>query len=195
MNRTTLVIPLLAALCACHSDRHDRSDSTYRGTNTTNSSMSSKDKTAMKRDTSLSSDDTKFIEKATIGGLFEVQSSRIAQMKKVSRETLDFAQKMVDEHGKANRELDRIATEKGFTPPMRVDASHEKKLDELQKLDGEQFEREYRSMQATAHDDAIELFERYSSKIDDADVRTFIASTLPTLREHKQHLMDAPGPK
>jgi len=157
--------------------------------------MSSSDKTAAMPDSKLSADDKKFIEKATIGGMFEVQSSRIAQMKQVSRGTLDFAQMMVDGHGKANRELDRIATEKGFTPPTRVDAAHEKKLVELQKLDGEQFERDYRSAQATAHDDAIELFERYSTKADDTDLRAFITRTLPTLREHKQHLMDTPGPK
>ena len=187
MNRLCLVLPLFAALCACRSDG-DHSDDMRPTSNTTNASAARSDMREPR--TTFSSDDQKFIEKATIGGMFEVQSSRIAQLKSVSRDTLDFAQMMVDDHGLANRDLDFIAREKGMVPPTRLDSEHQKKIDDLQKLDGKEFERAYRSAQAMAHDDAIELFERSLTKVDDAELRAFINRLLPTLREHKQHLME-----
>jgi putative membrane protein len=188
MNRFQLVLPLLVSLCACHSDRDDHHDMHTSTTSTTNASASRNDM----RDTRMAftSDDKNFVEKAAVAGMFEVQSSRIAQLKNVSRETMDFAQMMIDDHSQANRDLEAIVREKGVVPPTRLDSTHQKKVDDLQQLDGQEFERAYRSEQLAAHDDAIELFERCEKKVDDPTLRSFIQRTLPTLREHKQHLME-----
>ena len=189
MHRLYLALPLLAALCACRSDKHhDDYDSNPAASATAPASAAKSD--MLEPRTTFSGDDKKFIEKATIGGLYEVQSARIAQLKDVSRATLEFAQMLVNDHAKANRELDFISRSKGVIPPTRVDDSHQDELDELERLDGPEFERAWRSAQARTHDDAIELFERSAKKVDDPELSAFIHRLLPTLREHRQHLME-----
>lgn len=187
MNRFTLALSLLAPLCACRANDYDR-DEVQMERVATNAATARSDPREPR--TSLSSDDKKFIEKAALMGMFEVQSSRVAQLKNISRDTLDFAQMMVDDHGEANRDLDRIATEKGVIPPTRLDSMHERKLDDLKRLDGQEFELAYRDAQVVAHDDAIEHFERNQKEVDDPELRSYIQRVLPTLREHKQHLME-----
>jgi putative membrane protein len=191
MHRLTIALPLLAALCcACHSDNHhDDYRAVYTKTVATTPASAARSDMREPHDT-FSSDDRKFIEAAMIGGLFEVQSSRTAQLKDISRAALDFAQMMVDDHGRSNRDLDLIARAKGLIPPMHLDARHQIELEDLQRLDGPVFERAYRASQARAHDDAIELFERSAKKVDDAQLSAFIERLLPTLREHRQHLME-----
>jgi putative membrane protein len=189
MNRAHIVLPLLAALCACQSERHDREES-FAGPATVNASAARSDRTEHR--TKLSSDDEKFIEKAALESLFAVQSSRLAQLEDISREALEFAQMMVDDHG---CELDLIARGKGFVPPTRLDSTHQRELDDLAKLDGLDFERRYRAMQAAAHGDAIDLYERGATKVDDPELRAFIQRNQKKLREHGQQLMKPIRPR
>ncbi|WP_245497858.1 DUF4142 domain-containing protein, partial [Mesorhizobium sp. M7A.F.Ca.CA.001.08.2.1] len=43
-----------------------------------------------------------FVTKAAIGGMFEVQSSKVAQSKLQDPKLKDFAQTMISDHGAAN---------------------------------------------------------------------------------------------
>lgn len=196
MNRAIL-LTLFGTLCACHSDRHDRVDTVYRGSQSTSTEtpLTVAEEASAPIADRLSRTDREFIEAALLGGMFEVQSSRSAQIQQISREMLDFAQKMVDEHGRANRELETLARKHDFTPPARLDKTHQRQLDELSRLEGHEFERAYRDAQWMAHDRAFRLFESAEDDVDNAALRSFIARTLPTLREHRLDLMEMNAPK
>ncbi len=136
----------------------------------------------------LSAEDRKFVDHATQGGLFEVRTSRLALDKAVSGPTRDFAQMMIDDHGKANRDLDAIVKKKGGRTTDVLDAEHQAKLDKLTTMEGREFEAAYRDAQVKGHDEAIRLFERASKECDDPDLKYFATRLLPTLREHRKHL-------
>jgi putative membrane protein len=110
----------------------------------------------------------------------------------ISNTHQEFAQKMIDDHGRANQKLTDIARKKGWTLPTSMTAQQQRDLDELARLSGPDFERRYHDMQVKAHDEAIELFTEASSDCDDADLKRFASDTLPTLREHRRHLEEHP---
>lgn len=71
----------------------------------------------------LSSDDRKFIMDAAHGGMLEVQLGRTAVDKATNPDVKQFAQRMVDDHSKANAELAQLASQKGITLPATADAA------------------------------------------------------------------------
>ena len=67
---------------------------------------------------------------------------------------------------------------------------HHQKMDQqmqrLSTLRGAQFDAEFANLMAQGHDQAIKMLEQAQSTVQNADVRTFITSTLPTVRTHLQ---------
>jgi putative membrane protein len=136
----------------------------------------------------FSGEDREFVTKAAQGGMFEVESSRLALRKNVSDPYREFAQKMVEDHGKSNDELAEIVRRKGGTLPGGMTRDDERELEELRKLDGPEFEQRYMQAQIKAHDQAISTFQNASQELHDNDLKTFANQTLGTLRQHREHL-------
>jgi len=138
----------------------------------------------------LSDTDRDFAEQAASGGHFEVESSRLALQKGVGGELREFADMMVGDHTRANRELEDLAGRKGLALPSRMEPEHQRKLDELRDRQGKEFERAYRDAQFAAHDEAIDLFEEAARECKDLDLKSLAERTLPTLRRHRDALDD-----
>ena len=136
--------------------------------------------------------DNRFIENAIRGGMFEIRSSRLALQKVMSGPTRDFAEMMVEDHDKANRELEDWARTLGGTIPTTLDAAQQEQLDQLAKLEGKEFERAYHEAQVKAHDGAINLFEKAAKDCESNALKTYATTTLTTLREHRRKLDETP---
>src|SRR5512132_3382587 len=65
----------------------------------------------------LSSADQAFVKEAAMGGLMEVELGRLATEKASNAEVKQFAQRMVDDHGKANEQLSAVAQQKNVQVP------------------------------------------------------------------------------
>nr|WP_319944197.1 DUF4142 domain-containing protein [Mesorhizobium sp. AR10] len=131
-------------------------------------------------------DAQEFVNKAAIGGMFEVDSSTIAQDKVTDQSVKDFAKKMVDDHGAANAKLESIAGEQKLKVPSELDAQHKAELDKLQQAKAP-LDQPYVEMQRNAHTDAVGLFEAYAKDGDNATLKSFAQETLPTLKMHNGH--------
>jgi len=126
-----------------------------------------------------------FVNKAAAGGMFEVDSSKIAEGKAQDQSVKDFAQKMIDDHGAANAKLESIAGEQKLTVPKELDAKHKADLDSLQSAK-DAVDKPYVQLQRDAHSEAVTLFESYAKDGDNAQLKTFASETLPTLKMHKE---------
>jgi putative membrane protein len=136
--------------------------------------------------TNLSSGDRKFIEKAAVGGMAEVQLGKLATQKAGADQVKQFGQRMVDDHSKANDQLKQVASSKNVTLPTDVDKSTKREMDKLSKLSGADFDREYMKNMVSDHKKDVSDFKSEASRAKDPDVKQFAASTLPTLQEHLQ---------
>jgi putative membrane protein len=134
--------------------------------------------------TALSSSDRKFIEEAARGGMAEVELGKLAAQKGASSEVKRFGQRMVDDHSKANDELQQVASRKGVNLPNDMDAASKREYDKLQKLSGREFDQEYMKSMVSDHKKDVKDFQKEQKAAKDADLKTFVTSTLPTLEEH-----------
>jgi putative membrane protein len=131
----------------------------------------------------VSKSDRSFIMDAANDSLAEVELGKIAQQKSTNDAVKKFGQRMVDDHTKANQELEPIATKLGVTPPTAPTGKHAKMVKELSKKD-KRFDHEYAEAMVKDHEKAVKLFEKTSKKGDSEEIRQFAAKTLPTLQEH-----------
>ena len=127
----------------------------------------------------------KFIEEASAAGMFEVNSSKIALEKSSNDKVKEFTQHMVDDHTKAGDALKAAVSEDQKTYLSAKETEKQvKELEDLNKEDAKDFDKEYVKAQVKAHDDAVSLFKKYSEKGDDAELKEFAKNTLPTLQQH-----------
>src|ERR1700694_2078048 len=137
-----------------------------------------------KADAKLSSNDRNFIKDAAEDNLAEVELGKIAQQNASSAEVKQFGQRMVDDHGKAQQELETIAKKLGATVPTQPTGKHAHMVKELSKKTGARFDHEYAEDMVKGHEKAVSLFEKQSKKADAEDLRQYAAKTLPVLQEH-----------
>ena len=151
-----------------------------------NSSTTDKPGNQMSHGSGQMTADQKFALEAAMGGTMEVELGKVAASKGASDEVRQFGQRMVDDHSKANEELMRVASAKGMTLPTAPDPKHQAEMQKLSALSGEKFDKEYVKMMLKDHKKDVAAFEKEASGGMDADIKTFAANALPTLREHLQ---------
>jgi putative membrane protein len=138
----------------------------------------------------LSAADQSFVREAAVGGMAEVELGRLASDKASNADVKQFGKRMVDDHGKANDELKKLASEKNVTLPTELDAKHKATVDRLSKLSADAFDRAYVKEMVADHDHDVQAFTKESKSGADPDVKAWAGKTLPTLQEHQKMVHD-----
>ncbi|OHV68358.1 hypothetical protein LCM4577_07315 [Mesorhizobium sp. LCM 4577] len=125
-----------------------------------------------------------FVNKAAAGGMFEVDSSKLAQERAKEQQVKDFAGKMIADHSAANEKLKKLAAEQKLQVPAQLDATQKSDIEKLQNTTTG-FDQPYVEMQRSAHADAVNLFQSYAKEGDNPSLKAFAAETLPTLKMHQ----------
>jgi putative membrane protein len=136
-----------------------------------------------------------FVQKVAMSDMYEVQAGKIASEKGQSDAVKQFAQQMVDAHTKTTEELTGIVKTKNIKAdlPAKLDAKHQKLIDDLNNASAQDFDKTYASQQVDAHQEAVNLFKKYASQGDDADVKQFAEKTLPTIEQHLEEAKKLPA--
>jgi putative membrane protein len=138
--------------------------------------------------------DVAFMKQAAENGHAEVESSKLAVQKATNAQVKSFAQQMVDDHTKANNELQSLASSKGVELPTGPSMMQKAKLKLLDASDGAKFDQRYsETMGVAAHRDTIALFQKASTTAKDAEVKAFATKTLPALQHHLEMARKLPG--
>ena len=127
-----------------------------------------------------------FVRKVAVSDMFEIQSSQLALKKDPDSDTKPFAERMVKDHEQTTKELKELVQTGKVKeqPPTALDDEHKRKLDDLAKLSGKDFDSSYDQTQKQAHQEAVALFQAYAQNGDNPDLKQWAAKTLPHLREH-----------
>lgn len=129
-------------------------------------------------------DDSEFVVEAGSGGMMEVEAGKLAQQKAVNPRVKAYGDMLVADHTKANDELKALAATKNITVPGSLGEDHQKHINDLQQKTGKDFDKDFMSMMVDDHKKDISAFEDASNKASDADIKSFAAKTLPTLKMH-----------
>ncbi|WP_430252264.1 DUF4142 domain-containing protein [Neorhizobium sp. DAR64860/K0K1] len=128
-----------------------------------------------------------FVLEAASSDMLEIESSKLA-LERSNEKTKPFAQQMLIDHQKTSDDLKAMVTSGKVkaTIPTAMSSAHQGMLDDLKKLQGEEFTKQFHSDQEDVHEDAVDLFKRYGDEGDNAELKAWAAKTRPALEHHLQ---------
>jgi putative membrane protein len=155
------------------------------------SDSSSASKMSRKSAGKPSAADLRFAREAAIGGMTEVELGKVVSSKAINDKVKQFAQRMVDDHSKANDQLKSIAEKEKLTIPSELDAKHKAMVDKYTNMSaGAGFDRAYMRDMVKDHETDVALFQKEATSGTDAGLKEFAAMTLPTLQDHLKMAKD-----
>jgi putative membrane protein len=107
----------------------------------------------------VSGDARDFVEKASHGGMAEVQLGQLASERGQNAEVKRFGQMMVRDHTKANEELKQAVAAYNIPMPTGLDEKHRDLQEKLRNLRGAEFDREYMAAMVDGHQEMQNLLE------------------------------------
>jgi putative membrane protein len=131
-----------------------------------------------------------FLSKAAQANVAEVELGKLAAERAQSADVKQYGQKMVDDHGKANKEVQDLADQKGLTLPTYIGAAHKAAKTRLEKLSGDAFDRAFMAQMVKDHQAAVALFRTQARSGKDPDVKAFAEKMLPDLEGHLKMAID-----
>ncbi|MCY0977317.1 DUF4142 domain-containing protein [Chryseobacterium wangxinyae] len=135
-------------------------------------------------DSLLSDQDKRFADAAAKGGMMEVMTGELAIKKGNSQTVKSLGQMMVKDHTKANNELKQWASAHSYTLPASLDASQQKKYDELQAAKGAEFDRLYTNQMVIDHQKTIADFRQEVAQGSEKSLKEFAGKKIPALEHH-----------
>ena len=126
-----------------------------------------------------------FIRKAYLANEFGIAASQVALAQSKTPATKEAAKKILSDGMKERQDM--IAAIQGATTDMHFDQSWDDKYKQMladlkSAPEGKAFDAKYLQLQSAVSDETASLFSQYAQNGTDTSVKTFAASTLPTLQ-------------
>lgn len=135
------------------------------------------------RTATVASDQT-FAKEAARSNAAEVKLGQLAEQKGTNDTVKDFGKRMVDDHSKANEQLESTATPANITLPSQPSRMEQEQYIQLSKLRGTAFDKAYARDMLKDHEQDIAAFQREAKYGKNQDIKNWASLTLPTLEEH-----------
>ena len=178
-----LALPL--AIVACNNTGKDSTEKADSANEAKGDSMNGYKDTMNRNGTlGVSEATSKFMVDVADVNMTEIQLGKLAQDKAASQRIKDFASMMVKDHSGATYDLKSLAAQKNVTLPTTISDDHQKKMNDLNKNTGKDFDKAYIDMMEDGHESTVKDFEKNTDN-SDADVKAFVNKMLPTLRMHR----------
>jgi predicted outer membrane protein len=109
-----------------------------------------------------------------------------------------YADRMMKDHGQAEKELMTLAEKKNVTvhDPMSAPkmsqmdkdkmAQDKAMMDQMKTQRGAAFDHGYLTMMSTGHGEALDFLKQAQDNLDDKEVKSFVAKLVPVVTEHKK---------
>jgi len=122
------------------------------------------------------------------GGRAEVEMGKLAAEKASSPDVKAFGQQMVEDHGKANDQLRRVADKQNLTLPVNMTAKQQAKYEMLKTKTGADFDKAYVDAMVKDHEEDVKAFQREADKGKDEQIKAFAAEMLPVIQGHLEKI-------
>ncbi|MBQ5942825.1 MULTISPECIES: DUF4142 domain-containing protein [unclassified Massilia] len=133
----------------------------------------------------LTKADKKALTDMALSNMAEIETAKLALSKSQNQEVKAFAQQMIDDHTKAQTEVQSLAQTKGVTLPTELDAKHKAKAAMLEKLSGDAFDRAYTKQSGRADHKATHAkLKKSMSAVKDPDVKALATKMTPVVEQH-----------
>lgn len=133
---------------------------------------------------SLNHTDKKFVEDAYKDGLAAVSMGEVAATRTHNPAVRDFADRMVQDHEAANRELMQLSQKEGASLPKDMGSSYRNRIEKLSSMKRQDFDRAYMEQEVKDHKSDLK---EYSKEVNDGAnpaLKSFASRTIPKLEHH-----------
>ncbi|MEG0915479.1 MAG: DUF4142 domain-containing protein [Myroides sp.] len=154
-------------------------------TQTSQKTNTSKDQTTGQHGTEA---DRQFVMKALEGGNAEIKKGGLARSKSKNPDIVKYGDMMENDHHSVNGKLKQAAKERGYKVSEQLTAEAQKMYDNLSKMEGEAFDREFLTQMIADHREAIELFKQQAANGTDQELKKLASDALPTLEMHLKEI-------
>jgi putative membrane protein len=180
-----VAVSLTYVACQQKGERNTNRDA-YDDTVVTTSTDTGVDRTAM-NEPRTSDNDTEFLTEAYNDGMFEIKTAQLAEQKTNSPEVKSLAQKIIDDHTKANGRIKDIASKMNIMLPTEMDNKMNDHYNDFVEAANENkdFDKKYINAMVDDHTKAIKKFEERTKDSQNPDIQDFAIKTLPALTAHK----------
>lgn len=140
--------------------------------------------------TAQTDDDKKFLADAAQSDRNEIAMSEVAEQKATHPAVKAFAKKMVTEHKEMSDSMKPFAEKWGVTPPTGPDADHQKELDKLNGLSGNDFDKRYIDDMVSDHAKALDAFTKEAKDTKEVKFRAEVLKGKTHVAAHKNMAYD-----
>jgi predicted outer membrane protein len=128
--------------------------------------------------------ENEFLVEAMQDTLAEIQICEMAIEKSQNHDVQVFAKKMIDEHGRMQRDMERLAEKKQLNVPQEIRREQKMTVDELNSLAGRDFEQRWIQYNIDVHERDTKVFRHYAGEEHDEDIREMAKRAADMLGKH-----------
>ncbi len=129
----------------------------------------------------ISIEDYRFTISASKAGLMELKLGQLALTNASSEEVKLLGQRMITHHTRTNKELKRLADQRGLFLMGDLDEKQQKRFEKLAAKKGLEFDKAYTKLMNRGHKKVIKDFEKEITKGEDVELKSWATATLPVL--------------
>ena len=118
------------------------------------------------------------------GGMAEIGLARLAADRSHRPEVRDFADVLIEDHEKANAQLQALAEAAGIPSPGGLNADHQAIQDRLEKLSGDDFDQAFVDALITDHQKTIQLLSGEVDSGQNTPLQAAAGALLPVIQGH-----------
>lgn len=139
----------------------------------------------------MSKGDKEIMRDLARSNLAEIEAGKLALSQSKNDEVKSFAQKMVDDHTQAQKDLEQLAQSKGMTLPTEPDRKHKAAMKKLSSLEGEKFDKQYMSQGGVKdHRDTHRMITRAQDRATDPELKELVTKMEPVISQHSKMAKD-----
>jgi putative membrane protein len=130
--------------------------------------------------------DKAFVKKALGGSMAEVEMGKLALQKSNNDQVKQFAQKMVDDHGKMIEQMKPAADAMGVKMPDQPPSGEMKKMEKMKNLSGDAFDQAYVKDMVADHKKDSKEFKQEAQTTKNPQLKELVTQGSQTIDGHLQ---------
>lgn len=132
--------------------------------------------------------DKEFVKKALEGNMAEVQMGQLALEKSSDDQVKQFAQRMVDDHGKMLGQLKPVAQQMGVKVPEGPSKGQMKSMDKMKGLSGDAFDQAYIKSMVKDHKNDDSEFKQEAQSTQNPQLKQVVMQSDQIIQSHLQQI-------
>ena len=132
--------------------------------------------------------DKAFVKKALEGNIGEIEMGKLALQKSSDEQVKQFAQRMVDDHGKMQEQLKPAAEQMGVKVPDGPSKGQMKSMDKMKALSGDAFDQAYIKDMVKDHKSDDSDFKLEAQSTQNPQLKQLVTESDQTIQSHLQQI-------